>query len=605
MVGPRTLIDPQLFFHEQMDHLESVESKQRNFQRLYGRHSHAFNEQPFFGILGDDLETLIWSGGGHVLAPLLCLDNVRQNPITTFSDLFSRLGIDDGLRQEIQDDMAKLADGAAMSFVTRLTAKDGNTFGIVFAHRGNEPHGAIQFTLNDLSHFIETERAVRSMASEILAKMGQASDGGRSDIERIHEIQTGVGKLLLLANDSDVAVLASTLIQEVEALAFRTIEILRGFEEAEPDSAKIAVPPSIPQGLSTALPGHIQSFGDWSSLMKRVEAITTGQECLSEYEAHHLYFADSFIRNALPVMIYTSPEGIIYVLNGEKRGEVYDDVDVMVRAIGVDEISRRSASDFFSSQVSGSTTLSINNENAEVRGQVTQGGGWQVMILPAMTQSIDVRGIFHAFKNLLLNLQVLHVVKSRDDVKAVGPALMDTLASIKERIENLRYLAKHGFANQRRSVETVEMWAKAASRASGNQPGEISITGLAETGHLGFRVIHGEMEDSLSEIVRNAFTHGAANLCVDFSKDDQRLTISVSDDGNGLTDEKLQQIRTVIETRKHDASLTTRSDGSGHGLLGVANALSHFIGGRLEIGHNQSGKGSQVRLGMNLPKQYS
>jgi len=600
VVGYRTLIDPQLFFHEQMDHLNNVESKHRNFQRLYGRHSHALNEQPFFGILDDDLETLIWSGGGQDLGPLLCLGDAQQGQVSSFSGLFNRLGIAESLRQDVQQEMAKLADGASMSFINRLPLNDGRIFSIAFSHRENEPHGAMQFTLNDMSPFIEAERQVSSMASQVLERMTEISDGGRSDTERLHDIQTGAGKLLLMSNDDDIKIQANALVHDVETLAHRTIEILRGFETAEPTPSNVAPTVYTHQCLSSALPGHIQSFGDWSTLLKRMMTIASGEEHLSEHEAHHLYFADSFIRNALPVMIYTTVDGVIYVLNGEKRGEAYDDVDVMVRDIGIEENSRRSASDFFTSQISGSTTLSMNNRNVEVRGLLTAGGGWQVMIMPAMTQSIDVRGLFHAFKNLLLNLQVLHVVKSRDDVKTIGPALMSTLASIKERVESLRYLAEHGFASQRRSIETVEMWASAASRISEN----ITLTGLADTADLRFTVIPGEMEDTLSEIVRNGLTQGGQNIAIDLASDDQRLKISISDDGNGISEEKLQQIRTVIETRRHDATLTTRSDGSGHGLLGAANVLSHFIGGRLEISPNPRGQGTQVRLSMNLPEQY-
>lgn len=604
MVAYQTLIDPQVFFHQQTEHLPTLESKLRNFQRLFGRHNHALNEKPFFGILGDDLETLIWSGGGQDLAPLLCRQGGRQNPVTTFSDLFSRLGIEDALRQEIQQEMAKLADGAAMSFIKRLAATDGNVFSIVFKHRDNEPHGFMQFTLTDMSPFIAAEYAVRAMACHVIERMTETSAGGRSDLQRLHRIQTFAGKLLLLRNDADIEAQAAALVLKVETLASRTIDILQGFEGGQSGPTRQAETPNTLHDLSIALPGHTRSLGDWSTRAKRAEVLAGEQQHFNAREAHHMYFADSFIRNALPVMVNTTPDGVIYVLNGSKRGEVYDDVDVLVRDLGVEEISRRSASDFFTSRESGSTTLSINNENTEVRGLVTPDGGWQAMILPSMTDSIDVRGLFHAFKNLLLNLQVLHVVKTMDDVKTIGPALMGTLESIKERIENLRYLAKHGTTSQRRTLETVEMWVKAAGRVSGGHAGAIRTTGVENTGHLCFEVIPGEMEDCLSEIVRNAFSHGAENICIDLAIDHQRLMISISDDGNGISEQKLQQIRVVIETRRHDATLTTRSDGSGHGLLGVANVLSHFTGGRLDIDHNPAGRGTQVRLGINLPNQY-
>lgn len=595
------IIDPEQYFHDQTAHLTTPESKTLNFQRLFRRHNHALNEQPFFGILDDDLETLMWSGGGQVLAPLLGLYTPRPELITSFSGLFKQLGIDDQLRLQIQEQMGKLSDGIAMSFINRLEAKANNTFSIVFAHRENEPHGSIQFTLNDLSPFIKAEKSVRFMASTILEQMKKPSVGGRSDFERLHRIQTFVGKLLLLRVDKDIEELASTLYMKVETLAVRTTEILQGFNAADPAPAINPGAPVDTLDLSTVLPSHAQSFGDWEMLLRRIDLIADGQEHLSQQEARQLYFADSFIRHALPVMIRISPEGIIYVLNGPKRGAVYDDVDILVRDLGVEEDSRRSAGEFFSSKISGSTTLTINNENAEVRALVTSGGGTQFMILPAMTESIDVRGHFHAFKNLLLNLQVLYVVKTVKDVKLVGPALLDTLESIKDRMANLKYLARYGKTGLRPASEKVQLWIKAARLAKGNHPGKINITGRQATHEIAFWVPHGEMEDCLSEIVQNAYAHGARDITIDLSLDNERLSISISDDGSGISEQKLLQIREVIDTRRYDPKLSSRSNGSGHGILSAANVMSHFKGGKLEIGPNPSGQGTQVRLGMDLP----
>jgi len=144
--------------------------------------------------------------------------------------------------------------------------------------------------------------------------------------------------------------------------------------------------------------------------MERAEIIAEGSDNLSDYESWHLYFADSFIRNAIPLMIHSTSDGTIYILNGKMRGNVYTDADLMIRDIDVEENSRRSAGDFFASRQNTTTILSINNNIVEVRGLLTANGHWQTMIMPAMTKTTDVRGLFHAFKNLLLNLQVLYVV---------------------------------------------------------------------------------------------------------------------------------------------------------------------------------------------------
>lgn len=134
-------------------------------EHLFGRYRHALNELPFFGILDDDFESLLWSGGGRALIPDLLRSDTPNKPILTFTDLFQALGLDDVLRLEIQEEMSNLEPGADMTFIKRLPAPHGRTYNIVFKSRDDERCGPLQFTLNDLSPFVETEIAIRKMAS--------------------------------------------------------------------------------------------------------------------------------------------------------------------------------------------------------------------------------------------------------------------------------------------------------------------------------------------------------------------------------------------------------------------------------------------------------
>jgi hypothetical protein len=604
MTDNQTLINTEKFIVGQTQNLNTQEEILHNFRRLFARCNHVMHERSFFGILDDDLDSLIWSSGGNDIASLLNPTVTSKKPILTFTALLNAIGIDDTLRQEIQEDMSRLGDGATMSFIKRLPASQGKTFSIMFAHRENEPVGAIQFTLYDISPFIETEYSVRAMASYVIKQMENRDNRAVTDLVRLANIHAGITALPDLQSDTEVQETSSNLYKEVETLAFRTIEILRDFETTETGTADATGAPISNHDMPNALPMHTRNFGNWETLMARAQDIAEGRASLSNEETHHLYFADSFIRNALPVMIHISTEGNIFILNGSKRGETYTDVDVMIRDIGVEENSRRSANDFFSSRQTATTILSINNENFEVSGLLTSDGNWQAMIFPAMTASIDVRGMFHAFKNLLLNLQVLYVIKTTSDARNLSATLNDTLASIYSRIETLRHLATHGRISRLRTLETVEKWLNVTNRFSGTLSENIHVTGLDRTAHIAFMATPGEMEDTLAEIIQNAIAHDAVRISIALTICGQRLAIAITDDGVGVSGKKLEQIRTVLETRLHDPDLTSRADGSGNGLLGAANVMSHFVGGMIKMDHNPTGKGTRVEISMNMSNDY-
>lgn len=86
----------------------------------------------------------------------------------------------------------------------------------------------------------------------------------------------------------------------------------------------------------------------------------------------------------------------------------------LARGIGIEENSVETATGFF--------------------GRI---GGGQAIILPASTQTVDVRGLFHGFKNLLSNLQVSYVVKSARDIGEIGGIRFDAVPGRRRRTPNV------------------------------------------------------------------------------------------------------------------------------------------------------------------------
>ena len=111
-----------------------------------------------------------------------------------------------------------------------------------------------------------------------------------------------------------------------------------------------------------------------------------------------------------------------------------------------------------------------------------------------------------------------------------------------------------------------------------------------------------EMEDVLAEVTRNAYQHGATHVHVVATASDRSLAITVTDDGKGgVTPDKLRQIRRALETKRYDATLTTRRDGTGNGLLSAARTLGRFINGRLDIDHGKGGRGTRACMTLDRP----
>lgn len=204
-------------------------------------------------------------------------------------------------------------------------------------------------------------------------------------------------------------------------------------------------------------------------------------------------------------------------------------------------------------------------------------------------------------KNLLLHLQVLYVVKNRADVAEVSEGLRQALERIDGRISLLRRIAVSEPIRLERRIERVGQWIAAAGKVAREMNSDIVFDVPSEIMMMEYMAVPEEMEDAFAELARNAFQHGARHVTVAAMKESHCLMITIADDGKGMTDAKLAQLRSVIATRRYDPALTTRSDGTGNGILSAAKAIGRFIDGVMMIDSPRGGKGAVFQFCLKLP----
>lgn len=572
----------------------------------YARLAHVSKAKSLFGILDVGVERLVWCAGGTDVGDLLGSSVDGRSSVSTLDALLSRLGVSGETAAAIRDRVEGLSPGKTIDFAQRLPGTGNRSFSIVFQRYSEEDGGMVQFTLSDNTGFVQAERDVRNMAAKVVSRMGEAESTGKSALEHLSHLENDFHRLVKLASDTEVALLAGKMSREVGGVARRAVKILQRFESGDPYDATLPLPPPQSRDIGIQIPRFSLAVDDWDILRDRIAAIVDGKVTPSADELVGLLYADSFVRHAVPILIYAIPKGNILVLNGTRAGTRYPSIADLARGIGIEENSVETATGFFGRIGGGhvSTTFAMEDHNIEARGHPTAIGGWQAMILPASTQTVDVRGLFHGFKNLLLNLQVLYVVKSTGDIGEVGGGIREAFDRIRERLGTLRAIAETGGARIRLRPETVDRWIEAARRVAAQAHTRITVSVEDQVGGIRFDTVPGAMEDVLGELARNAAHHGAETVSISARRRGDHMVIAVGDDGDGMSEDKLRRLKTVIHTRNHDHELSTRRDGSGHGLLGAANTLARFLDSTLAVVRNPEGRGIIVNLTMKVPPEY-
>ncbi|MCR4377476.1 MAG: ATP-binding protein [Rhodospirillales bacterium] len=542
---------------------------------------HTMAARPLLGALQDDGETLHWLSGG---ADFPVIADLPADRSARFSHVLEHLGVGPENIASLKKTALSLVGAEASSCYRANFSGRAEKRYSMFLRRRDTDHAPVQFTLSDNSAFVEAEQRHRKMAKTI---MGVLVTGKGSPVELLGVIKRELDALESAADASSVADKAKTLAGYADLIISTCIGILRQFENIDVKQPEA-------QRFSIADPAPFS----WRQIVDSVE----------QGKIHSMEFACAadFVRNAIPLFILTPPGGeIILQLNGPAGASTHKDIPSLVKGLSVGENSIRTAADFFASLAERPSlaTFAIAGSNMEARGRPLSGGGWQAMLMPSATKALDVRGFFHGFKNLLLHLQVLYVVRTPADAVEVVGKLRDVLQRIDIRLEHLREIADTGQARIKPRTETVRQWVEDARTVAQEYGKQLHVKAEPAILALAYEVMPEEIRDTFAELARNAYQLGAENITIEARKTGTRcLMISIADDGPGMSENKLAQVREVIATQRYNPNLSTRTSGTGNGLLGAAAAVSRLVDGSLSVDHGPEGRGTVFNIVLARPE---
>ena len=501
--------------------------------------------------------------------------------------------------------MNAMEPGSSLSMIQPMFGAQDRSFRLVLRRRLEPNQALVQFSLLDTTAFEKSARRTQRMAQDLVAALDEpilegVIQGDESTKARLYGVLDGLEALFVLTSENNIKISAQYLSTQVTAVSERMVSLLRGFEDNfETDHWQ---PDGLDPVLSPVIPVHSTPVSNWDDLHRTIKVDVEGEPALRGVDPHCVKNAFNFVTHADSIQVISPVKGKIFVLNGPAGGQVFSEVDDFVRALGVEENSTRTAVEYFASlgDKPALGLFAMDGHNMESWGRPGLYGGWQAMLVPAQGQGVDVRGLFHGLKNLLLHLQVLYVVKNRADVDQVRDGLSSTAARIRSRLGALENVARTGRRAQSHVIETVDQWLDAIVKVGHEVSGEVHITADG-VGGISFPAVPGEMEDTLEELARNAFIHGASTVNVGAMTHSGYLCLLISDDGPGMSAAKLAQLGRVLQTRDYDATLSTREGGTGNGLLAAASAVSRFVDGRFSVNHSPKGHGVEIQISMKLP----
>lgn len=574
---------------------------------MSARYAHLSNARPLMGCFDPDGGALFWTLGGldfsglfpELATPPDSIDILLQALLSAPEHIA-------GIRAVAHD----LTPGTAVSYSQRLPGHGDRAF-MIRLHRGDRATSSdvpeVVFILADITAFVRQEDDTRQLANAILRALRQDEGAQRPAIEVLARLRDALPALSALSEDENIRDASAELAGDAERLIESARTALKDFDSliASDDDADTS---DIDLNRFTPMSGMGGSVScppaqDWQDIRNIVERYLRSEPDLPIRPAC-IDAADRTAELMQDILIIAPEANRIVVLNGPNGPRVYHTIEDLITALGVEPNSRRTATAFFESLSHGfgEATFAANRETIEARGRPTLGAGWQTTLSEASTQAIDIRGLLHGFKNLLLHLQVLHVIKTGADARAYGRLLIETVEKIAARLEQLRRIAESGPIRIRTHRELLGVWLEGPLQVSLHRPIRVTIDCPAHLRRLAFEAVPGEMEDTLAELARNPAQHGATEVTVHVSRPDAHIVIEIRDNGHGASPEKLAQIRAVLESGRYDPTLSTRPDGTGNGLLSAMRAISRFPDGTLTV-DSPDGCGFVSRLAFLPPSE--
>ncbi|MFC1673469.1 hypothetical protein ACFL12_04875, partial [Pseudomonadota bacterium] len=513
---------------------------------------HVTNARPLFGVLNTGTEVLEWTAGGAefhcILSNVTAEDALAMDEgAMSFAQLFTLFGISEAESQGVVVQIQDLPAGASMSLLHPMEGAGDRYFRMVLRRRREPNDAQVQFSLLDITAFqsaaLRTKAMAEALVDDLSAPMagdlpadlpaGLAANLGARDA--LLGVVDGLGTLFALTSDAEIKALAQDLSTQVTRVSERMVAMLLAFESRYDTSHW--QPNDLDPTLRDVIPVHSAPVSSWSELHEQIMIEVEGDPAIRGLDARALKHAYDFVTNAASTLVISPVAGRIFVLNGNRGGQDFATVEDFVRAVGVEENSTRTAVEFFSGlgEAPALGLFAVSGQNVEAWGRPGLYGGWQAMMVPSAGQGVDVRGLFHGLKNLLLHLQVLYVVNTRADVDQVRAGLGEAADKIRGRLAELQAVARTGRRRQMLVRESVGQWLAPLERIGAEAGGGVSVIGDG-VGDVHFPAQPGEMEDTLEELVRNAFQHGAARVKVHALVKNNHLCIMIEDDGQNAVE---------------------------------------------------------------------
>ncbi len=512
--------------------------------------------------------------------------------------LLAVLGVSTAQTAEVHALLGRLTPGTAATVPWRLPCE---TLTLSLHCRcdaiDGRPH--MFLTLSDISPFVQEETRTRARAAHLLTALRAPLPemAGRSGRDVARGLMEDLIPLMAAADDESARASATRLAAAVDALARQAVAALQAPnpEEDPPRRSGVTAPDLLP------LRHYRGPDGDWEALQALAAVAMEHPDRDLGAAGACLRNADRFARAAPQILLLSPTPGRVLVLNGPHNDAVVDSEAALVRHLGVAEDNRFTATAFFESlrHAPAEATFCLGGQRMEARGRPVLLDGWQSLLAPALTEAVDTRGLFHAFKNRLLNMQVLHVIATRATAQELGPRLLDTATAIQDQLADLERLAATGRRRTARRRPAVSEWL-AAVRTVAAAHG-LSLTVEAPPAVARLRPARGpvaDMPDTLAELALNAVHHGASSLTLTAHLVRDRLVITLTDDGHGMSPAQLARVRAALESENRVPGLSTRTDGSGTGLQAAAAVLRRFPHGSLGLGPGPGDHGVRVVLSL-------
>jgi nitrogen fixation/metabolism regulation signal transduction histidine kinase len=206
------------------------------------------------------------------------------------------------------------------------------------------------------------------------------------------------------------------------------------------------------------------------------------------------------------------------------------------------------------------------------------------------------RQVAHEIKNPLtpIRLGVQHLLRAWNDGRAdFGEILEENSARVLREIDHLdataRSFSRYGTApNPAGTIETVDVAAVARDVAALEALGGDGLlwnTDGADVPHWA-HARQEELREVLLNLCENARLAGARRVSLSITAAPRRVTLTVSDDGEGLTPQ--------VRARVFEPHFSTRTSGSGLGLA-ISRRLVEGWGGSIELS-SEPGVGTTVQV---------